>query len=189
MSRSTLSFTVVQFLCFDISSRTIWKFAAFRRGYYPIQAITARHSLSPDSFILCAFTVPCGPTSLQWREHKGLTMFRSSDTQSVRIPSLFRREFWHHVAGELNTATDPFAFWLGCISLFHRSLDDGTYDDSLTLILLISPLPLAQLRLWVTGFRALLAPISLLTVDAGKVRDFFAWGPRAVRLGDEIQSS
>ncbi len=146
MSRSTLSFTEVQFHCFDISPRTIWKFAAFRRGYYPIQAITARHSLSPDSFILCAFTVPCGPTSLQWREHKGLTMCRSSDTQSGRIPSLFRREFWHHAAGELNTATDPLAFWLRCISLFHRSIDDGTYDDSLALILLIFPLPFSPIE-------------------------------------------
>ena len=111
-------------------------------------------------------------------------MLRSSDTQSGRIPSLFRREFWHHATEELKSAADPFAFWLRCISLFHRSLDDGTYDDSLALILLIFPLPFAQLRLWVTGFRALLAPISLLTVDAGKVKDFFAWGPRAVRLGD-----
>jgi hypothetical protein len=101
-------------------------------------------------------------------------MFRSSDTQSGRIPSLFRREFWHHAVGKLKPAADPFAFWLRCISLFHRSLDDGTCDDSLALILLIFPSPFTQLRLWIAGFRALLAPNSLLTIDAGKVKDFFA---------------
>jgi hypothetical protein len=73
-------------------------------------------------------------------------MFRSSDTQSGRIPSLFRRGFWHHAAGELNTAADPLAFWLRCISLFHRSRDDGTYDDSLALTLLIFPLPFAPIE-------------------------------------------
>ena len=111
-------------------------------------------------------------------------MFRSSDTQPGRIPSLFRREFWHHAAGELNTAADPFAFWLRCISLFHRSLDDGTCDDSLALILLVFPLPLIHLRLWIGGFRAVLTPSSLLTIDAGEVIDFFAWRPRGVHLGD-----
>jgi hypothetical protein len=116
-------------------------------------------------------------------------MFRSSDTQSGRIPSLFRREFWHHTTGKLKPVADPFAFWLRCISLFHRSLDDGTCDDSLVLILLIFPLPFSQSRLWVAGFRAVLTPISLITIDAGKVIDFSAQGPRAVHLGDKIQSS
>jgi hypothetical protein len=111
-------------------------------------------------------------------------MFRSSDMQPGRVPSLFRREFWHHAADELNSAADPLAFWLRCISPFHRSIDNGTCDDLLALTLLVFPLPVAHLRLWSYGFRAPLAPSSLLTIDAGKVSDFFAWEPRGVHLED-----
>jgi hypothetical protein len=76
------------------------------------------------------------------------------------------------------------SYEIRCISLFHRSLDDGTCDDLLALTLLVFLSPFAQLRLWAAGSRVLLAPSSLLTIDAGKVRDFFAWGPRGVHLGD-----
>jgi hypothetical protein len=44
------------------------------------------------------------------------------------------------------TSCRALAFWLRRISFFHRSRDDGTYDDSLALTLLIFPWPFAPIE-------------------------------------------
>jgi hypothetical protein len=111
--RLTLSFTIGSFLCFDVPLKTIWKSAAFQRGHCPIRTITARHSLSPDSFTLRTIALPCGRVS-PCGELVGLTVLMLHD-QTGGIPPLFR---WgcslHVVAKPLTTATRIYLLVMVC---------------------------------------------------------------------------
>ncbi len=77
---------------------------------------------------------------LENRELMGLTMFRLYDNKPGRVPSLFRWECRHLAVDSTIRQPTHLPFGRGVSTSFAPHSNDGTYDDSLALTLLVFPL-------------------------------------------------